>query len=307
MNRTTQWLALALLLLTGLWWGQHTVRNRQRLRMQKERLKPLVDGINESSICFIELELPGEVVHLKRRLQQWVLPDHQGNPANPVYTKMLLETILNTPRGDVVTKDVGKHPQFHLDGQARVIKLFDCQENELGRLYVGKPIEGYRGTYVRLQGQPDVHLVMSTLIPVISRSTWLDRTIWHMEPNQLREIRVLASDFEWTLKSDDGQRWTMEGVQGTLRLNPSVVRHLAFMQARSLSFEDKIDAKRAISLQVRAQGVVLTLLCHKNSAGQWIGARPQSKVAYTLAESVILPLMEPLDIAHSALIESVDD
>lgn len=176
-------IALAVLLV-----AVDITRNRRRAKEFHAHHSPLLPDVAWDRVDEIDLELPDALVTLKNKNGQWVLPEHDDYPANPIYVRALLDTLKNTPRGSEVSRDVSKLARFQLDAQARVVILRDAEGTELGRLMVGKPDPSYRSTYVRLLDDPTVRFVTADLVPMLSRVTWADRTVWRVPIGSITRI-----------------------------------------------------------------------------------------------------------------------
>lgn len=295
MNRTVITLAAACVLLTLAYLGILWQKRRQHHQLHLRSL-PLLGDIQRETVSGIELELIGEAVRLKKKGNTWVLSDYGNFPANPTYVNMLLDTLSTTPQGDIITDDVSQHAQFDLAGRARVIKLFDAQEREIHRLYVGKHHKTYRATYVRLRDDPVVRFVTADLIPVISRPTWADRWLWRVPASAITRIHAEPWFHGFQLEQTGPALWQWVDPQGQitpLSAPDALIQPLAQFQASFVKFNCFPDASnKQAEITLDASGVRMVLNLFQDDTGNWLGTRDHPGACYVIAESTVACLQQ---------------
>ncbi len=187
-------LVLLSLLMLYAWLRQ--ADQRQQEKDFSDFQEPLLVGIDEADIAEISLELPQGRETIRLVDGKWRLPFHDNHLANDLYVQLLVDTLLTTPRGSIISENVNSHKKYGVDAQARVIIVKDKNSVELSRIYVGKPGLDHRSTYVRLRDKPEVRFVTIDLIPITSRSTWADTYVWRMVPSSIQGISIRAGN-EW--------------------------------------------------------------------------------------------------------------
>jgi len=206
---------------------------------------------------------------------------------NQKYAQKLLDTLQTTPRGNEVSSDVEKHPQFHLDARARVVVLKDAHGTELGRLYVGKPDPSYRSTYVRLLDNPRVHFVTADLVPMLSRVTWADRTVWRIPEPEITQIQVShpQKGVLQTWRRTPGEELTNAHEQA---LPDGVLSQIAHILASQVLFSSpEAQSEPLYQLDLQVAGVTMILHVFSTSEMKILVQRENSRVFYQMPASFL--------------------
>ncbi|MCB1044436.1 MAG: DUF4340 domain-containing protein [Acidobacteria bacterium] len=237
MNRALVGLVLILAaVLAGLVWRDQVQKKRSLVR----NTETLFNNMELSEISELNLELPSGRVSFSFNGQHWVFKHHPKVRANAVYLDVLLQTLLKTGVGTLVSENAADHEQYGLGSSARVIIARDAAGRELTRLYVGKPAGDFRSTYVRLRDETKVRFVTADLIPLTSRATWADTSVW-----QVPESGVTRA----ALKIGTEERVWHEQFPG----------ELLDLHASDVSFESCDVQNSEVTIQIDVEGVAIQL------------------------------------------------
>lgn len=277
MKKTLGFVGLALGLVALLWWL------RAREQAQKDRnyqqFQAPILNVNPETIDALALELPSERITLKRDGERWVMPHRGGMAANPVYVSSLLDALLTTPKGSVVSRDPAAHKRYELDAKARVIIATDAENNELGRIYVGKSGGNVRTTYIRLRDEPEVRFVAADLIPLTSRASWADHQVWNISTSAVTSYTLIKQGVSQQFEP---------GSDGYEAL-PSAWLNLVAKQVVWPCPEQSSDHE----LIIHIDQVTMRLELWKTD--QWYAKRPNQAYCYVMADEAMAVLLDHIE------------
>ena len=112
------WLGLSILGLTF-----YLIQEQPEREKSQPDAKRLLPDITRADIARLELQFPGGGVVLVWERGAWHLPQWQGYRAEPVFSEMLVNTLLSAPAGMVMTKNPEKYWRYDLVDPPRTVTV----------------------------------------------------------------------------------------------------------------------------------------------------------------------------------------
>jgi hypothetical protein len=177
-------------------------------------------SLDTAEVARIEIAGPEGRTVLERRPEGWRLTEPVDYPADPDLVSATLSALTGLTSRGVISSNPDKAAVFEVDEQHGIrVALYYADDTEpRARIVVGKLSPGFSGTYVMVDGGPEVHDVPGALRFQLERdaTAWRDKTVLAFDPAAITRVALRGATTAVVARSGDGWRWA-DGEDATSR------------------------------------------------------------------------------------------
>ncbi|OGY92273.1 MAG: hypothetical protein A3H70_03465 [Candidatus Komeilibacteria bacterium RIFCSPLOWO2_02_FULL_48_11] len=192
---------LALLLVgLGVYQGQTASKNK--------RNPASFFGVNFDKVTKIRVTGTNGLYEniLEKKKDDWIVASAGDYLINPKYIDDLKDILQNMPKGELASRDKGKHEELQVDKVGIALQAWQG-DTLVADAVIGKEGPGFTFTYIRKADSDNVYLVPQNIRPIFNRTDWRDKRVWIFDPKKVTAIDWRYKDVEISLlKTKDGWR-----------------------------------------------------------------------------------------------------
>ena len=201
-------------------------------------------NINTDQVARIVVEGPKGRTELERGPDGWRLTEPVDYPAEQDLVGGTLGFLSGLTSNAVISTNPDKAELFEVDDAhgVKVSLYFAGEADPKVRLVVGKLAPGFSNTYVRVDGEPEVHQVAGALRFQLERdpTQWRDKNVLAFEPAAIGRVLLVGGGRAAVRRTDSGWAWDgpnpPAGAPSTEAVE-RLVKHLSAL--RALGFVDE--------------------------------------------------------------------
>ncbi len=189
MSRTSKILIGILVIQLVVWAIASTDRHHVQ---EKERFLSL----DTSLVDYVHIVNKDGELTMKRVGGHWKITDPCDYPANPSYTKTLIEKVAGLELEAVITDNPDKYVDYELDDTSAAYIEIGKDGGVIDKFYCGKPSKNYTHTYMRRADSDKVLLVAGTPRSSFTRrpNDWRDKKILNLDQTMIERILLSFPD-----------------------------------------------------------------------------------------------------------------
>ena len=219
---------------------------------------------DSANVDKVEIHTSTGDVTLAKDAGTWSLIAPLRYPADQGQATMMVGKGRQIELTSLISTNPEKQKLFLVDSAGTLVKVYE-KGTERASFRVGKPGSSYMETYVRREGSNDVYLAAGILSATFGRQLkeWRDKTIFKIEEDRIRSVKVAFGDTAYTLSFQDSS-WRIDKDPVQQSTVKSFLGSLATIQADDF-VDSTITELPQLTCVIEVEGVQIRF--HFNKAG----------------------------------------
>lgn len=225
-------------------------------------------GADSGQVNRITVARLGANVEFQLRDGLWqVLDNGQPRRADQNVLHNVANLAHNLTVGDIISSNPEKQMLFEVDTLVGRTVTFYRDQQELGRLIVGKQGSDFRSTYVRNPGSPDVYLATAAITRLFDRPArgYRDKVIHALDTAQIASVIVKTREYQYQLTRLDPS-WVLVVPKTGTAAADSIKAGAFVILLANLRITDFVDPAEAAGVTFAADADQITISMRDGSS-----------------------------------------
>lgn len=233
----------------------------QRGEMRASEI-PLFNSSEINSADRISIVSGDGQILLQKDGSNWILPEHQDYPADPLSMERVFENLSELKSGRIAVKSLDNPERYDLDDEKRTIVRLYKGDEKIIDMHIGKSGPDFLSTFLKLETEDYIRLVPGNIRYYYQKplENWKDSTLLDLSGHEIREIDIISEEYELSLLVDGGSFVMKEAIKNK-ELNAQAVARIlsALKPLRSDSFFEDEEGFPDIELELNIEEPVSIL------------------------------------------------
>lgn len=252
----------------------------------------LFPDLKRAAIYRLQITYPDHTVTLFRKGTAWVLPNWNNYPANDVYVRMLLQTLLEADAGQTVSDGEALFPA----DRTVTVTAYDQQDAILAQLRIGLPGDTFREAHVQRVGESQFRRVRADFIPAVYRDSWGHRWVWRVPVKLLKAVHLQGFGVERHYHRDANGQWLNQESAPVVPPQAQSLDRLSSWRAGGVLYQPRAPSswRPTARITIEAGPASMHLSLQQRADGIWLGRRDGMPVQFQFSQGFIKDLVSPL-------------
>ncbi|MBN1593312.1 MAG: DUF4340 domain-containing protein [Candidatus Coatesbacteria bacterium] len=268
----------------------------------------LFPSLNTDEIASIKIKsLGAETAIARDDTGTWVVPDQDNYPADAQAIQRMLDALDKLDRGSVVSRNPEKQAIYEVDDKLGTeVTILDKNDNELAHFFVGKAVQDFFSTNIRVAGQDEVRLVRQMMSHMFKRpgGDWREKLIFDVDEAKITRYAVTGEEGSALFEKSEQGTWSTIEPADAKEVTPDDIERapsgLAKLRASGFGEEkdqDKfeLDKPKWTITVTTDDGEAYTLkVCGEKSKAQYFVQREGKDTVFYISKYQVDRMTKPL-------------
>ncbi len=206
MSRTTKILSAIVAVLAGV----YAIQKFTTKTSTTQTSRPFAD-LDTSKVTALNVNF-GEDIRLQKVAGSWNVVSPILFPADPGQMSMVLTRLASNPSASIVADNLSDSSAYGLGGGAGSVSVSTSSGKSM-TFRIGNATPDLNGTYISMEGEPEVFQLATNLRPLFGRSLtgWRDKRIFNIPVSDIASLDLALGDTLFHFTRNDTS-WNVNGV-----------------------------------------------------------------------------------------------